>query len=58
VHQMRGRAVDLDIATAAFAQDDVGLEAGAVGDVDDGDLLAGQQVGRVGQVGSRVSEPM
>ena len=50
VHEVRGGAVDADDAAAALARDHVGLQAGAVGDVDDRDLLAGQQVGGVEQV--------
>src|SRR5690349_13988864 len=50
VHEVRGRAVDPDDAAAALAGDHVGLQPGAVGDVHDRDLLAGQQVGGVQQV--------
>ena len=50
VHQPGGRAVDADDAGAARAGDDVGLQAGAVGDVDDRDLLALEQVGGVHEV--------
>src|SRR4051812_49580214 len=39
VHEARGRAVDLHLARAAPAGDRVGLEAGAVVDVDDMYLL-------------------
>ena len=40
VHQPGGRAVDADDAGAARPGDDVRLQPGAVGDVDDRDLLA------------------
>jgi hypothetical protein len=50
VHEAGGGAVDADHAGAALAGDRVGLEAGAVGDVDDVHQLAGQQVGRVEEV--------
>src|SRR5690606_22896780 len=46
-----GGAVDLHLAAAALAGDDVGGEPRAVGDVDDVDLLAGQQVRGVEEVG-------
>src|SRR5690625_693358 len=39
-----GGAVDLDVPHAPLPRDDVGGQPGAVGDVDDVDLLAGQQV--------------
>ena len=50
VHQVRRGAVDADHAAAALAGDDVGLQPRAVGDVDDRDLLARQQVGGLHQV--------
>src|SRR5690606_27144612 len=50
VDEVGGRAVDLDVAAPALAGDDVGGEPGAVGDVDDVDLLAGQEVCGVEQV--------
>src|SRR4051812_22465171 len=50
VHQPRGGTVDADDTGASGAGDDVGLQPGAVVDVDDGHLLAGQQIGRVHQV--------
>ena len=51
VHQPGGRAVDADLAGAAPAGDRVGLEAGAVVDVDDVDLLVLEDVGGLEQVG-------
>src|SRR5581483_8699054 len=46
-----GRAVDADLARAAAAGDRVGLEAGAVVDVDDVHLLVLEDVGGLQQVG-------
>ena len=43
--EMRGGAVDADDPAAALARDDIGLDPRAVGDVDDRDLLALEQVG-------------
>ena len=51
VHEVRGGAVDADLARARLAGDHVGRQAGAVGHVDHVDLLAGEQVGGVEQVG-------
>src|SRR3954447_20696182 len=50
VHEASRRAVDADDAAAPRTLDDVGLEPGAVVDVDDRHLLTGQQVGRLHQV--------
>ena len=50
VHQPGRGAVDAEHAAAALAGDRVGLQPGAVGDVDDVHELAGQQVGGVEQV--------
>src|SRR4051812_15041912 len=44
-------AVDLHVARAALAGDGVGLEAGAVVDVDDGHLLVLEDVGGLEEVG-------
>jgi hypothetical protein len=46
VHQAGGGAVDADDPAAAWSLDDVGLQAGAVVDVNDVHLFPGQQVGR------------
>ena len=43
--EMRGGAVDADDAAAALAGDDIGLDPRAIGDVDDRDLLAFEQIG-------------
>ena len=51
VHEARGGAVDLHLARAALAGDRVGLEAGAVVDVDDVHLLVLEDVGGLEQVG-------
>src|SRR5436190_7518887 len=51
VDEPRGGAVDLHLAGAALAGDRVGLEAGAVVDVDDGHLLVLEDVGGLEQVG-------
>ena len=51
VYQVGRRAVDPEHPAAALAGDDIGLQASAVGDVHDGHLFAGQQVGGVQQVG-------
>src|SRR5690625_668149 len=51
VHEVGGGPVDAQDARAPVAGDDVGGEPGAVGDVDDVDLLARQQVGGVHEVG-------
>src|SRR5690242_8622288 len=51
VHQVRGGAVDADHPGAGLAGDHVGLQAGTVGDVDDADLLALEQVGGRHEVG-------
>src|SRR5690606_13482039 len=50
VDEVRRRTVDADHASAARPRDDVCLESSAVGDVDNGDLFAGQQVGGVEEV--------
>ncbi len=50
VDQAGGGTVDADHAAAALAGDRVGLDPRAVGDVDDVDELAGQQVGGVEEV--------
>ncbi|CAK7286794.1 hypothetical protein SGPA1_41054 [Streptomyces misionensis JCM 4497] len=50
VHEMRGRPVDPDDTRAALTLDDVGLQPGAIGDVDDVHQLAGQQIRRVEQL--------
>ena len=49
--QAGGGAVEAHVARAAPAGDGVGLEPGAVVDVDDGHLLVLEDVGRVEQVG-------
>ena len=46
-HQPGGGAVEAEVARASLAGDHVGLEAGAVVDVDDGHLLAVEQVGEL-----------
>ena len=51
VHEAGGGPVDLHRARAALAGDRVGLEAGAVVDVDDVDLLVLEDVGGLEQVG-------
>ena len=51
VDEPGGGAVDLHLARAALAGDRVGLEAGAVVDVDDVDLLVLADVGGLEQVG-------
>ena len=50
MHEAGSGAVDADDAGATLAGDRVGLEPGAVVDVDDVHELAGQQVGGVEQV--------
>jgi hypothetical protein len=57
VHEARGGAVDLHLARAPLAGDRVRLEAAAVVDVDDGDLLVLEDVGGLEEVGSMVIEP-
>src|SRR3989304_5367328 len=47
VDQVPGGAVHDDLAAAALALDGVGLEAGAVVDIEGGDLLVGAAVGRL-----------
>src|SRR5439155_12888602 len=49
--QVRGGAVDADFARAALTLDHVGGQPRAVGDVEHVDLLVGQEVGRLDQVG-------
>ena len=49
--QVRRCAVDADDSAAAFARNDIGLDSGAVGDVDDRHLLALEQVGGLHQRG-------
>ena len=48
---MRGGAVDSDDAAPAPAGDDIGLDPRAVGNVDDRDLLAFEQIRCVHQIG-------
>jgi hypothetical protein len=45
VHQARGRPIDSDDPAAGRPLDDIGLQAGAVVDVNDMDLLPGKKVG-------------
>ena len=51
MHQMRCGTVDPDHTAAALTGDRIGDQPGAVVDVDDGDLLALEQVGGVHQIG-------
>ena len=57
MHEMGGRAVEADLARPALALDHVGLEPGAVVDVDHGDLLVLEQVGPSIRSRSMVIEP-
>ena len=50
MHEPRGGAVDLDVARAALPGDRVGLEAGAVVDVDNVHLLVLEDVRGLEQV--------
>jgi hypothetical protein len=51
LHQPGGGAVEAHVARAPPAADRVGLEPGAVVDVDDGNLLVLEDVGGLQQVG-------
>ena len=55
MHQAGGGAVEADVAGPTG--DDVGLEAGAVVDVEDVHLLVLADVGELHQAGSRVIDP-
>ena len=55
--EMRRGAVDADYAAAALAGDNIGFDPCAVGDVDDRDLLALEQVRSLHQGPSSVTEP-
>jgi hypothetical protein len=57
VHEVRGGAVDADDAAAALAGDDVGLQAGAVGDVDDATCSPGSRSAASSRSSSTVTEP-
>src|SRR5213082_3377463 len=50
VGEVGGGTVDADHSGAALPLDDVCLEPGAVGDVDDVDELTGQQIGGVEEI--------
>ena len=45
VHQVGGGTVDAQHAGAALARDGVGLQPGAVGDVNDGNQFTGEDIG-------------
>ena len=50
MHEVGGGAVEADLTGVGLAFDDVGLESGAVVDVDHGNLLELEQVGSMHQV--------